>query len=103
MPELVWSRLSSNAHLLAQPGVEVAERLVEQQHLRLADDGARERDPLLLAAARARRRPVGESLKPTSRSTRASRARDLRAARALGPGAQRIGDVSNTVMCGQIA
>jgi len=35
-----------------QPGqrVQRAERLIEQQKLRLADEGARERNPLLLAA-----------------------------------------------------
>ena len=34
----------------AQLGVEVAERLVEEQDLRPDDDGARQRHPLLLAA-----------------------------------------------------
>jgi len=38
------------AHLRAQLGVEVGERLVEQQHAWLDDDRARERDALLLAA-----------------------------------------------------
>jgi hypothetical protein len=38
------------AHLLAQIGVEVAERLIEQQHLGLDHDGARQGHTLLLAA-----------------------------------------------------
>jgi hypothetical protein len=38
------------AHLHAQAGVEVRQRLVEEQQAGLDDDGARERDPLLLAA-----------------------------------------------------
>ena len=38
------------AHLLAQIGVEVRERLVEQQHRGLDDDGAGQRHALLLAA-----------------------------------------------------
>ena len=37
-------------HLHAQLRVEVRERLVEEQHLGLHDQGARERDPLLLSA-----------------------------------------------------
>jgi hypothetical protein len=39
-------------------GVEIAERLVEQQHLRRKHQGARQSDPLLLAAAERRRRPL---------------------------------------------
>ena len=38
------------AHLLAQVGIEVRQRLVEEQRLRLDDEGAGERDALLLAA-----------------------------------------------------
>jgi hypothetical protein len=38
------------AHITAQLGVEVGQRLVEQQHPRLQHDGARDRDALLLAA-----------------------------------------------------
>ena len=38
-------------HLVAQPRVEVAERLVEEDELGPGDEAARERDALLLAAA----------------------------------------------------
>ena len=37
-------------HLLAKLQVERRERLVEEQHFRLVDDGARDGDALLLAA-----------------------------------------------------
>ena len=42
--------LSSRAHALAQLGVEVGERLVEQENFRLDHEAARKRDALLLAA-----------------------------------------------------
>ena len=38
------------AHMAAQLGVQIGQRLVEQQHLRLQHDRARHRDALLLAA-----------------------------------------------------
>ena len=50
------------AHLGAQAGIEVAERLVEQQHLGLEHQRAGDRHALLLAARQGRRRPVGEAL-----------------------------------------
>jgi hypothetical protein len=57
-------------HLLAQLGVERCERLVEQQHLRMRDEGARDRDTLALPArelvrkslVEAREADVGERL-----------------------------------------
>ena len=48
--EIALQRLEEDLHLLAQLQVERAERLVEQQHRRLVDDRARERDALALAA-----------------------------------------------------
>ena len=42
--------LELDAHLHAQLGVEVRQRLVEQEHARMAHDGAAERDALALAA-----------------------------------------------------
>ena len=45
-----WIRLELELHLLAQLQVERAERLVEQEHLRPVDEGAGDRDALLLAA-----------------------------------------------------
>jgi hypothetical protein len=43
-------RLDLGAHRHAQLGVEVGQRLVEQEHLRIAHDGAAHRDALALAA-----------------------------------------------------
>ena len=57
--EGLLQRLQFEAHLLAQLGVEVAERLVEQQHLRLGHQRPRQRDALLLAAAQIGRQPIG--------------------------------------------
>ena len=48
--EVALQPLELGAHAVAQLGVEVGERLVEQQELRLHHQGAREREPLLLAA-----------------------------------------------------
>ena len=42
--------LQLDAHVLAQLGVEVGQRLVEQQDSRLDHEAARQRDALLLAA-----------------------------------------------------
>ena len=42
----------------AQPGVEVGERLVEQEHVGLADDGAADRHALALPAGKLRRLAV---------------------------------------------
>ena len=49
-PELLLQRADVLAHAAAQLGVEVGERLVEEQDLRLEHDGARHGDALLLAA-----------------------------------------------------
>ena len=48
------------ARLLAELGVQVGEGLVEEDHLRLGDQGPGQGDALLLAAAELRRRPVLE-------------------------------------------
>ena len=48
--EALVQRLDLRAHLHAQLGVEIGERLVEQEHLRIAHDGAAHGDALPLAA-----------------------------------------------------
>ena len=56
-------RLDLGAHLHAKLGVEVGERFVEEEHLRLAHDGAAHRHALALAArklARVAREVVGQ-------------------------------------------
>ena len=47
------------AHLFAQAGVEIAQRLVHQEQARIHGDGARQGDALLLPAAEQSRRAVG--------------------------------------------
>ena len=59
------------AHLLAQIGVEIGQRLVEQQRLRLDDQRARQRDALLLAARQLAGIAVGERLEPRGGEDRA--------------------------------
>ncbi|EGE55388.1 hypothetical protein RHECNPAF_930033 [Rhizobium etli CNPAF512] len=46
------------AHFEAQLGVEIGERFIEQQHVGLADQGARQRHALLLAAGKLGRPPA---------------------------------------------
>ena len=48
----LWSLASLDAHLDAQGGVEIGERFVEQEDLRLAHDGAADGDALALAAGK---------------------------------------------------
>lgn len=50
--------------LFAQFLVQRAERLVEEQHLGLVDQRARQGDPLLLAARQLPGTPVGEAAQP---------------------------------------
>ena len=55
------------AHLAAQFGVEVGERLVEEQHQRLEHQRARDRDALLLAARQFRRIAPIKAAQPDKR------------------------------------
>ena len=59
--DLVLDALELQLHLLAELEVERAERLVEQEHARTVDEGAGERDPLLLAAGELARLPPLEA------------------------------------------
>lgn len=67
------------AHVLAQAGVEVRQRLVEQQQVGLDDDGAGKRHALLLAARQLCRLAPAISLQPHGRQ------RALHPGFALGP------------------
>ena len=58
--EPLLQSLELGLHLLAQLEVERAERLVEQQHLRLVDQRAGERDALPLSSRELRRSALGE-------------------------------------------
>jgi hypothetical protein len=83
------------AQLLAHLGVERAERLVEQQHLRLDRERAGERDALPLPARELRGIAVGQPSSCTSSSSSFTAPRSLRSAgRSLArPHAQAEGDV----------
>ena len=102
MPDLALDPLELELHLLAELEVERAERLVEQQHLGLVDDRARERDPLALAAGeldRLARSEAGEAhhLERRLGPRRAARASATRAH------PQPVLDVLGTFMCGNSA
>ena len=62
-------------HAEAGQGVERGERLVEQQELRLADEGPGQGDPLRLSARKGSGPRVGLGLDPTSRSALEARSR----------------------------
>ena len=60
--EALMQLLDLGAHLHAQLGVEVGQRLVEQEHLRIAHDGAAHGDALALAAGELARIAVEQRL-----------------------------------------
>ena len=62
MPSSRLQALQLLAHLHAQEGIERRQRLVEQQHLRVGDQRARQRHALLLAARKLGRQPGGVGL-----------------------------------------
>ena len=78
--DVALDRLELDLHLLAQLEVEGAERLVEQQHLGLVDEGPGQGDPLPLAAGELRAGAGRRSRASRTRSS-ASRARRVRSAR----------------------
>ena len=100
--DLALDPLELDLHLLAELQVERAERLVEQEHLGLVDDRARERDALALparqlhrlAAARAR---TGARCRAPARPCAAAPARATLRTRSP------YSTFSSTVMCGNSA
>ena len=60
--ELLLQLADLDAHLLPQLGVEVGQRLVEQQHVGPEDERARQRHPLLLAARKLARQALAQML-----------------------------------------
>ena len=103
-PDLLLQPTELGPHLLAELGVEIAQRLVEQQQPRLRDQGARQRQPLLLAAAQLRRRTIRECGE-THGFERAHHALPQVGIAPALPGSIRSGNavLSNTDMCGQTA
>ncbi len=78
MPIVALDPLQLDLHLVAQLLVERAERLVEQQHARLGDERAGERDALLLAAGQLVRMAVARACRAArGRAPSATRRRDL--------------------------
>ena len=99
--ELALQRKQFGAHVHPQLGIEIRQRLVEQQHLGLDRDGARERDALLLAAGELVRPARAEFGEAHQVERGGDVARDL-VARQLAL-LQPEGDVVRTVMCGHSA
>ena len=97
--EALVELLDLAAHAHAQRRIEVAEGLVEEEHGRLADEGATQRHALLLAARELARQPV-EELRQLERLGHAPRTRS--AISALGRLRRRSVKpmFSPTVMCG---
>src|SRR5207237_7451873 len=60
LPDGTLDPLQLDLHLLAELQIECSQGLVEQQHLRVVDEGPCERDPLALAAGELDRLSVAE-------------------------------------------
>ena len=91
--------LDLGAHLRAQLGVEVGERLVEQEHVGVAHDGAAHGDALALAAGKLRRPPLQQSGR--GRGSPRPRRRAARSRPAAAPAIFSEKPIfSRTVMCG---
>src|SRR5215212_8900369 len=90
-PDLLLEALDLAARLHAQLGVEVGERLVHEEDLRVADERAPERDALLLAARELARPPLEQFIE-LKRARRAAHALVDLLLRRLAP-AEREGEV----------
>ena len=89
------------AHGDSELGVEIAERLVEQDDLRIEREGPRQRDALLLASQSL---VAGRSAKPARSTSASARSTFGRASvREIPRTRNENATLSNTVMCGQIA
>ena len=100
--DLALDALELDLHLLAELEVERAERLVEQQHLRLVDDRAGERDALPLAAGELHRPPAAE-VRRAARGRARARPASRRSPRATLRTRSPYSTFSSTVMCGNSA
>ena len=101
-PERALQAMDLGARAVAQLGVEVAERLVEQHGVGRLHDGPRHRDALLLAARQLGRLAIAEIAQadePQRLSDPAGRSRSFASLRICRGKAT----FSNTVRCGQMA
>ena len=90
--------LDLGAHLHAQLGIEVRQRLIEQEHLRIAHDCASHRDTLTLASGQLARIPVEQFAEAEDVGGARHALVDLRL---LAFASRRLNDMlSRTVMCG---
>ena len=101
MPPLLLQDADLARHLLAQRGIQVGQRLVEQQHARLDRQRARQRDALLLAAGQLARQARGERLE-LGQAQHLGHAR-LRGGRRHAPHLQPERDVARHRRCGNSA
>ena len=76
-PERGDQQAQPAARVLAQSGVEIGQRLVEQDHRRRVDQRARDGDALLLPAGKLRRQPRGERAEIELRQHSVDALRDL--------------------------
>ena len=99
VPSALVQFLELDAHLHAQLGVEIGQRLVEQEDLGMAHDGAAERDALALPAGKLARL-AGSEYSPMPRMSAAALTRLVISFfsnfRILRPNAM----LSYTLMCG---
>ena len=83
--ELAVQPLELDLHALAQLEIERAERLVKEQHVRLVDDRASERDPLLLPPGEFARIARAEAFEADHREGFRAKTRALGGGHALTP------------------
>ena len=76
-PELAADMHDLELEGLAELPVQRSERLVHEQETRLEHDGARQRDPLLLAAGKLPRIPIAEAIELDQARARRRRARRI--------------------------
>ena len=81
-------RLELDLHFLAELSIESAERLIEQEDSRLEDDGASDRDALLLAAGKLCRIPTAHLRQTHELERRAHSRRELASSEPLSPKAE---------------
>ncbi len=96
-PDLLLDRPDLVAHGRPDPGVEIGERLVEQQNARVDRERAAECHPLALSARQLGHRPIGRA--PRGRAGPRSPARGARAQHAAHAAAEAVGQMFAPSSC----